>query len=85
VSTLMLLFDTGKGMDLVPRVDPLRRIATKEVLVIFQAAFFFQYRHAVFFRTARINRGFVHHHIALFQYPSDVRLASKSGTRFGFL
>ena len=55
----------------VTRVDALGAVAGEEVLVEFQAGYFFQNRNTVFFSGTRVNSGFVNNDIAFFQYFTD--------------
>ena len=67
------LDDGLDGVDLVPGVDALRAVADFEIFVEFQPADFFQYRYAIVFRAAGVNRGFVHHVVARFQRGANGR------------
>ena len=67
--------DGGQTVCLVAGVDPLRAVAAEEIDVEFQAAALLQHRHADFFGSSRVDRGFVNHHGAFGQGTAD-RLAS---------
>ena len=57
----------GQGMDLLSRIDPFGGITELKIHTGFQSRNFFQHRNTIFLRTARINRGFIHHIIPFFQ------------------
>ena len=61
----------GQRMFFVTRVDALRRITHKEVLLPGHAGFALQHRNTNLFGGARINGGFVDHGDALFHVPAD--------------
>ena len=65
------LDDAGQAVLLVARVDALRAVARVEVAVVDQPGFLLQDRHADFLGRARIDRGFVDHHVAALERAAD--------------